>query len=198
MSDLIDDLKNKWDSAKTNKSDRTSTTELIDLSKKKMRDAVKMHIGNIAILTITLIGISAFFMYVAPLQETLSHIGIALMLGGLFIRIMIECFSIYRSSKVDFSETAVATSKKTMSFYSYRKRIHGPVTIGILIAYTVGFYVLTPEFTNYLTTTQVVLMDASYLLAAAIFGFSIRKAIKDEMRILNELKDLQEDIGKDE
>lgn len=197
MSDLIDDLKNKWDSAKASKSERISTTELIDLSKKKMRGAVKMHIGNIAILTITLIGISAFFMYLAPLKQTLSHIGIALMLGGLFIRIMIECFSIYRSSKVDFSETAMEASNKTMSFYSYRKRIHGPVTIGILIAYTVGFYILTPEFADFLTTTQVVLMDASYLLAAAIFGFSIRKAIKDEMRILNELKDLHEKIAND-
>ena len=68
------------------------------------------------------------------------------------------------------------------------------MTIGILIAYTVGFYVLTPEFADYLTTTQVILMDTSYLLAAAIFGFSIRKAIKDEMRILDELKGLQEEI----
>ncbi|MEQ6166247.1 hypothetical protein AAOE16_03560 [Ekhidna sp. MALMAid0563] len=194
MSDPIDDLKNKWNKAKTSEPDQASTSHLIELSKKKMRGAVKMHIGNIAVLTITLIGISAFFVYVAPLKETLSHFGIALMTGGLLIRIVIECYSIYRSSKVDFSETAIAASKKTMNFYSYRKRIHGPVTIGILIAYTVGFYVLTPEFTDYLTTTQVILMDTSYLLAAAIFGFSIRKAIKDEMRILDELKGLQEEI----
>lgn len=197
MSDPIDDLKNKWNKAKTSGPDRASTTHIIELSKKKMRGAVKMHIGNIAVLTISLIGISAFFVYVAPLQETLSHIGIAMMLGGLFIRIMIECFSIYRSSKVDFSETAMEASNKTMSFYSYRKRIHGPVTVGILIAYTIGFYILTPEFADYFTITQVVLMDVSYLFAAAIFSFSIRKAIKDEMRILNELKDLQKEIAQD-
>lgn len=198
MSDLLDDLKNKWDDAKGNNPGRPSTVELINLSKKKMKSAVKMQIGNLTILTITLVSISAFFVYVAPLQETLSHVGIALMTGGLFLRIAIECSSIYRSSKVDLSAATAIANEKTLNYYAYRKRIHGPVTIGILVAYTIGFYVLTPEFANYFTTVQVVLMDISYLGAAAIFGFSIRKAIKDEMRILNELKDLQEDIGKDE
>lgn len=197
MSDPIDDLKNKWNKAKKSEPDYASSTHVIELSKKKMRGAVKMHVGNIAVLAITLIGISAFFIYVAPFKETLSHVGMALMIGGLLIRIIIECYSIYRSSKVDFSETAMNASTRTMNFYAYRKRIHGPVTIGILIAYTVGFYVLTPEFADYFTTTQVILIDSSYLLGAAIFGFSIRKAIKDEMRILDDLKGLQEEIARE-
>lgn len=197
MSDLLDDLKNKWDDAKEKNLQRPSTAEVINLSKKKMKGAVNMHIGNIAILTITLIGISAFFIYVAPLQWVLSHIGIALMTGGLLLRILIECYSIYRASKVKISDSTAVSSEKSLRFYAYRKRIHGPVTISILIAYTLGFYLLTPEFATYFTTTQVVLIDLSYLLAAAIFGYSIRKGIKDEMRLLNEWKVLQEEIAKE-
>ncbi|SNT28094.1 hypothetical protein SAMN05421640_3149 [Ekhidna lutea] len=195
MSDLLDDLKNKWSDAKGGNPKHPSAEEVINLSKKKKKGAVNMHIGNIAILTITLIGISAFFIYVAPLQEILSHIGIALMTGGLLLRILIECYSTYRSTKLEISDSTAVSNEKFLKFYAYRKRIHGPVTISILVAYTIGFYILTPEFSTYFTTTQVVIMDLSYLLAAAIFGFSIRKGIKDEMRLLNEWKGLNEEIA---
>ncbi len=194
MSDLLDDMKNTWNIAKASKPERASITELIDLSKEKMRGAVRMHLGNIAILAITLIAISSFFFYLAPLQEVLSHVGIALMTGGLLVRIAIECYSIYLSSKMDFSETAVEANGQALGFHAYRKRIHGPVTIGILIAYTAGFYILLPEFADYFTSIQVLLMGVSYLLGAAIFGFSIRRAIKNEMKILNEMIALQNDL----
>lgn len=197
MSDLLDDLKNQWKDAKQETPERPSTTEVIYLAKKKMKSVVKMQIGNIAILTVTLIGISAFFVYVAPLEDTLSHVGIGLMLGGLLLRILIECYSIYRSYALDMSDAAAAANEETLRYYVYRKIIHGPVTIGILVAYTIGFYVLTPEFARYFTTTQVVLMDISYLAAAAIFGYSIRKAIKTEMRVLDELKGLRDELAKE-
>jgi cation transport ATPase len=197
MSDLLDDLKNKWENARPESSERSSSAETISLAKKKMKSVLYGHYGNIAILTITLIGISAFFVYVAPLQHTLSHVGIFLMLGGLLLRILIECYSILRSSKVDMSDATAIVNEKTLAFYAYRKRIHGPVTIGILAAYTIGFYMLTPEFANYFTTAQVVIMDISYLGAAAIFGYSIRRAIRDEMRLLGELKHLHKELKED-
>ncbi|MEO9485134.1 MAG: hypothetical protein ABJG47_16860 [Ekhidna sp.] len=195
MSDPIDSLKNKWDAVKSTPSEpKISSKELISLAKKKMKSAVMMHVGNIGVLAITLIGISAFFIYVAPLKNTLSHIGIFLMVGGLAIRIIIECYSIYRSSHVDVSESVAIANDTSLQFYNYRKRIHGPITVVILIAYTIGFYLLTPEFSDYFTTIQVILMDVSYLGAAAIFIYSIRKAIQKEMKLLDELKLLQNEF----
>lgn len=192
MSDSLNDLKNKWDEAKTAQPvQSTDAKTLIARSQKKLKGAVNIHLGNIAILAITLLGISSFFLFIAPFKETLSQIGIFLMTGGLLLRIAIECYSIYRSSKVNVAEAAVIANEKTLSFHAYRKRIHGSVTVGILLAYTIGFYLLTPEFANYFTTNQVILLDISYLGAAAIFGYSIRKAIKTEMKLLDELKDLQ-------
>ncbi|WP_436516984.1 hypothetical protein [Ekhidna sp. To15] len=193
MSDLLDSLKNKWQAAKSStKEQRPDTKELIQLARNKMKGAVNMHIGNIAVLALTLVGISAFFIYVAQFQNTLSHFGILLMLGGLALRIAIEGYSIYLSKQVDLSQAAATANDSSLRFYSYRKRIHGPVTVAILIAYTVGFYMLTPEFSDYFTTNQVILLDLSYLGAAVIFIYSIRKAIKKEMSLLDELNELSE------
>ncbi|MEQ9168551.1 MAG: hypothetical protein RLO12_19995, partial [Fulvivirga sp.] len=134
------------------------------------------------------------FIYVAPLQESLSHIGMTLMIGGLVLRILIEFHSIYRSTKIDLSDTAFAVNKSYMSFYTYRKKIHGSVTAGILIAYTVGFYILLPEFGNYFTQAQLILLALSYLVAAAIFGYSIKIAIRKEVKLLKSLIDMQQEM----
>ena len=192
MNDSLNDLKNRWDEAK--KAQPVQTLDpgaMIALSREKLKRTVNMLLGNIIVLVLTLVGISSYFLFVAHFQETISHIGIALMTGGLLIRIAIEFYSIYRSSKVNVTNTAAAVNEETLNFHSYRKRIHGPITIGILFAYTLGFYLLTPEFADYFTTTQIILLDTSYLLAAAIFGYSIKRAISKEMTLLDELKDLQ-------
>ncbi|MEQ8476776.1 hypothetical protein [Fulvivirga sp.] len=196
MSDILDDFKGQWDAAKKDSAKQTvSAKDLVAAAQQKIRSAVLMHVGNTAVLVVTLIGICLFFVYVAPLQETLSHIGMTLMIGGLVLRILIEFHSIYRSTKIDLSDTAFAVNKSYMSFYTYRKKIHGSVTIGILIAYTVGFYILLPEFGNYFTQAQVILLALSYLVAAAIFGYSIKIAIRKEVKLLKSLIDMQQEIA---
>lgn len=198
MSNQLNDLKDRWEDAKSgNQGQSMSMNEIIDLSKKKMKSAVNMHIGNIAILTITLLGISAFFKYVAPFKETISQIGILLMVGGLILRIAIEFYSIFLSSKINLGDTTTKTNSSSLLFYQFRKRINGPVTVIIIIAYTVGFYMLTPEFSLYFTTPMMVLIDASYLIGAVIVAYSIRKGIRNEMGHLNDLLELQNDINED-
>uniref|UniRef100_UPI00404A624C hypothetical protein n=1 Tax=Fulvivirga sp. TaxID=1931237 RepID=UPI00404A624C len=195
MSDILDDFKGHWDAAKKDSANQTvSAKDLVAAAQQKMRSAMLMHVGNTAVLVVTLISICLFFIYVAPLQETLSHIGMSLMIGGLVLRILIEFHSIYRSTKIDLSDTAFAVNKSYMSFYTYRKKIHGSVTIGILIAYTVGFYILLPEFGNYFTQAQLILLALSYLVAAAIFGFSIKIAIRKEVKLLKSLIDMQQEM----
>lgn len=199
MSDILDDFKGQWDAAKKDSAKQTvSAKDLVAAAEQKIRSAVLMHVGNTAVLVVTLVGICLFFVYVAPLQETLSHIGMSLMIGGLVLRILIEFHSIYRSTKIDLSDTAFAVNKSYMSFYTYRKKIHGSVTIGILIAYTVGFYILLPEFGNYFTQAQLILLALSYLVAAAIFGFSIKIAIRKEVKLLKSLIDVQQEMTTDD
>jgi cation transport ATPase len=195
MSSDLNELKNLWNKAKEAGSgpDR-SAIELMEQSRAKFRKTIIMNVMTIVILLTTLIGLCAFFYFLAPLQQTLSHAGIALMLGGLVIRIAIEVASVFRSSRVDFIKPAVEVNEAYQRYYQYRMRIHGPVTLLILLAYTVGFYVLIPEFSNYFNTTQIVLLALSYLPAAAIFGYFIRKTIRDEKKYLLDVMHFQREL----
>lgn len=195
MSNTFDNLKNKWQHAKKEQPRQSvNTEELIQLSQKKMRQVLNMHLGNIAVLVLTLIGISAFFVYVANFQQTLSHIGMVLMLGGLVIRIAIEIYSIFRSRQIDISQSATSVNQQYLDFHNYRKRIHGTTTLVILLAYSIGFYLLIPEFSLYFSQTMIILLCLSYLVAAAIFGYSIKTAIRREMNYLKELLEVREEI----
>ena len=53
---------------------------------------------------------------------------------------------------------------------------------------------LTPEFSEYFSLPLMILIDASYIVAAVIFGWNILIAVRKEMRYLNEIKRIQEDL----
>ncbi|GAB4241946.1 MAG: hypothetical protein Tsb0034_19310 [Ekhidna sp.] len=195
MKDPFESYKHQWKDAKSKQPKGLNPTQLIDLSEKKMKASVQVQIKNIAVLFITLVGLILFFLLVAPLQTLLSHIGIGLMLGGLMVRIIIECYSIARSRAIKLSGSAAEVNDGYLSYHQYRKRIHGNLTVFILIAYTIGFYLLLLEFSLYFSKTGIILMGVSYLGAAMIFGYSIKKAIKTEMKILDRLVDIRMGIN---
>lgn len=195
MTDILDDFKGQWDEAKKEeKAPSKNAHDLISLSKKQLRSTVIIQFKNMVILLITLIGLCIYFFYAYHFQQITSHMGITLMIGGLAIRILIEVYSMIRGNRMDISDSANEFNSGYLNYYHYRKRIHGPITIGILLAYTIGFYLLIPEFDQYMAREMVVLIALSYLLAAAIFGYSIRIAIRDEMKLLNSLLHLQKEI----
>lgn len=185
MSDQINELKQVWKNAKNAKKGNIDTDKLIAQANLVSKKNKRLKWGTIIILTITLIGISAFFKYVAGFKETISHVGIILMTGGLVVRILVEIYSVYLHAQIEVTETAFTNTSKLETFHRFRKKIHGTFTVTILIMYTAGFYLLTPEFSNYFSTTMMVLIDLSYLLGAAIFLTFIRKGIKDEMQNLD-------------
>lgn len=195
MSDQIAQLKNKWQNAKKDNLGQPKNLHgIIELSKKKMRSSVNVQIGNVLILTVTLLGLLAFFKYVAPFKETISHIGVSLMVGGLIVRILVELYSIYRSSKINIGNSANNYSDASTKYYQFRKRIHSSVMTVILVGYTLGFYLLNPEFSEYLSIEMMILINVGYLIGAVIVAYSIRKAIHTEMGHLKELQNLQNDI----
>ena len=86
----------------------------------------------------------------------------------------------------------------SINYYKFRTRVNGLVTIVILVLYTIGFYLLTPEFSLYFSTSILILIDLSYVLGAVIFTWFIRKTIKKEMRILNEILRIKNDLVAEE
>ncbi|MFY0607105.1 MAG: hypothetical protein JXR10_10335 [Cyclobacteriaceae bacterium] len=199
MNDPLLDLKKDWKEAKEReKSEPIDAIRIIELSKAKLKKAINGHLYTIGILTFTLIGLTLFFTYVAPFKETISRIGVVLMIGGLLVRILIELFSISQSSKIDLSKPSTDFGQSSLSFFQFRKRIHGPVMFAILVGYSIGFYLLTPEFSLYLSTTMMVFIHISYLVGAIVVGLFIRHGIKKEMKYLTELMALQNDLAEEE
>ena len=196
MNHESDNLKNLWQKArKDDKTEPSDAGKIVAMAKQQIRISIKLQLSTIVILVITLVGLYLFFMYVSKFQHTLSHIGEGLMIGVLLFRIVIECYSIHRSSKIDLSKSALSTSNESLSYAKFRKQINGPLTTVILILYTIGFYMLTPEFSLHFSAKVMVLIDLSYIVAAAIFIFSIRSSIKKENKILNEILRIRNDIN---
>lgn len=198
MKNKFDELQNKWQKGKK---DIENNNEVIDETLASIttnkNSNVRFHYGNIAVLSVTFIGVAAFFYFVAPVKEVLSRVGVTLMLGGLLIRIVIEYISVSKSKRVDVIDNVLETTNRTLDFYTFRKQIHGPVTISIVALYTIGFYMITPEFNLYFNTGQMVIMDFSYVIGAIIFISFIRKSIKKEIKILLEIIELKNKIVED-
>ncbi len=192
MKNEFDELQSKWLKEKKDieNSPEVINKTLVSITAKK-NSGIRFHYGNIAVLSITLIGIAAFFYFVAPVKETLSRIGVTLMLGGLLTRIVIEYISVLKSKKIDLIDSVLEATNNTITFHKFRKQIHGPVTIIIVALYSIGFYIITPEFSLYFSTWKMILIDASYIIGAIIFISFIRKSIKKEIKTLLEIIELR-------
>ncbi|MBQ4822114.1 hypothetical protein [Aquimarina sp. MMG016] len=170
---------------------------IADINTKK-RFSTKFHYGNIIVLSLLVVMLIAFFYFLAPVQEILSRIGVGLMIGGIVVRILIEAISVSKAKKIDMVDNAIKNTEDTIAFHDYRKRIHGPVTIVIIILYSIGFYMISPEFSKYFDTWQMILMDVSYIFIAIILIFFIRKSVIKEMKTLSEIIELKKEMIKEE
>ncbi len=95
------------------------------------------------------------------------------MLGGFSVLILIEVISIVKSRAIQLSKASSEVTKDALSFYVFRKRIHGPITIAIVMAYVIGFYLLTPEFSTYITFTWLVIMHVFLIRWILTLTFTI-------------------------
>lgn len=191
MEDKFDQLKNSWKEAKEGQSSSNSSNDMLKLAQTNHANSKKAQIGNIIVLSLVVIGLCAFFIFLAPMQETLSRVGIGLMIGGLLVRIVIELVSHQKARNIDYSSSSTDSTQQAKEYYNYRKRIHGPVTITIIALYTIGFYALTPEFSKYFNTFWMWMIDGSYVVIAIVLFIGIRKGVVQEMKDLQQISDLE-------
>jgi hypothetical protein len=195
MNSDFKELQSKWESSK--KSMETSTTNFDSLYKKiksKEKENYFFYYGTITILLTTLIVISLFFYYIAPVREILSRIGAGFMIFGLIFRIFIEIMSIHKAKQINILDATLKTAENTIKFHQFRKTIHqviAPIIIGL---YTVGFYMITPEFSVYMKFWNVVFIDISYVVIGIILFVIIRKGVKKEMQKLTDIVKLKNEI----
>ncbi len=188
MSNDFDALQRQWQKDKEQvENNLESKDEMLSSIKSKGNWSQRFHYGNIIVLILVLVGIGSFFYFVAPVQKTLSHIGVGLMTGGLALRICIEFISISKLKKINSYDTVLKSTSNALSFYQFRKKIHGPITISIIVLYTIGFFLITFEFALYFSSTSMVLIYISYVIGAIIPIVLVRKNIIKEIKILHDI-----------
>lgn len=194
MNNEMDDLKQLWNNAKQATPSTATAEQLILQAAAKKKSSVYFQYGNILVLAVVLWGLWLFFYRLYPLATLLSKIGAGLMVGGLALRICIEILSIIRSGKIHVTDSVLQNASNSVSYYRFRKTIHGPVTFLIITAYTIGYYLLMPEWSRYFSVSIMVLLCCSYPIIAIILIKLISKGIRKEMDDLNELIKLQDEL----
>jgi hypothetical protein len=86
------------------------------------------------------------------------------------------------------------TVNNAIAFYQYRKKVQFVVAPTIVALYTIGFYMITPEFLTYLSVESVILFDALYLVMAVILFIQIRKGVIKEVNTLQETVALKQEL----
>ncbi len=195
MDSEFNKLQNKWE---INKKEIELSNDSLDILyskiKKKEKENYFFYYGTITILLATLIVISLFFYYIAPVKETFSRIGVGLMISGLLFRILIEIISIYKAKQINNIDNTLKTTENTINFHQFRKTIHKVIAPIIIVLYTIGFYIITPEFSLYIEFWNLVLIDISYVFIGIILFIVIRKGVKKEMQKLNDIIKLKGDL----
>ncbi|MEO8933808.1 MAG: hypothetical protein ABI295_05825 [Xanthomarina sp.] len=196
MNSDFKELQSTWQNSKNR---MESPTHNLDILYKKIKKNEKenyfFYYGTITILLITLLVISLFFLYVAPIKETLSRIGAGLMVFGLIFRIFTEIISIYKAKQINNLDNTLKTAENTINFHQFRTTIHKVIAPIIIGMYTIGFYMLTPEFNLYMPFWNVVLIDVSYVFIGIILFIVIRKGVVKEMQKIAEIVKLKNEIN---
>ncbi|TDT46389.1 hypothetical protein CLV90_0439 [Maribacter spongiicola] len=182
----FEDLQNKWQNQTT-----VSATDYGFKSLLKSVKAIeqKQQTGNV-VLTITIIILVAFLLYVSGYKSTTFLLGIGLMIGSLVVRIAIELYSLKRLRSINFSKESNTFRNDLTSYYSFRKYTHFIITPLALVVYTVGFIVLLPLFEASLSHGFYIYILCSSVVFLVVFSVFLYKQIKIE---LNKLKQLQLD-----
>lgn len=196
MNEDFSTLKGNWNSLK-DKIDVSSASAVEDIEQKiktKERENYFFYFGTIIILSITLIGIVLFFIYVAPVQEIMSKIGAWLMIIGLLFRIIIEKMSITKAKRIKKLDITLDNLENLEKFHRFRKIIHNIISPIILTAYTIGFFIITPEFSKYIEFWYLTFFCISYFVSGIIIFSVIRKSVKKEMKKIDEILSLKKEL----
>lgn len=195
MDNHFSELEDAWNQSKKNlEGSSINIDQMYEKIRANKKESLLFYYGTIAILSMTLIVISCFFYFVAPVQELLSRLGASLMIGGLVVRIIYEVISIGKAKTMHTIDNSLNAVNHSISFYQFRKNIHGKIAPIIISLYTIGFYLLTPEFLLYMSVQRVIFFDVFYLFIALFLFFQIRKGVRKEMASLKKILNLRKEI----
>ncbi|MBX2878182.1 MAG: hypothetical protein KTR30_39040 [Saprospiraceae bacterium] len=195
MTDKFSELEQAWSDGQQKLAREQPTFADMQQTLEQRKSASRgFQYGTLAILLFTLLSLAAFFIYVAPVKQVLSRIGVFAMLGGLTIRVLLEVVSMIKLKKISTLSNSRENTNNTINFYAFRvktQRLYSPIIIGI---FTLGYYMITPEFLDNLSVNMVLFMDISYVFIAIVLIYVIRKGVQTELQNLREWTELLQEL----
>lgn len=189
----FEEIQNLWNEQKVSDS-FVSSREIIEKAKKSAIAVRKGHIWSMRILSLTLGVLVLYFLWIGIYELNLFTVGLGLMGGLLLIRIAIEIFNSKSFRKIKPDRSFKDYSEEVLSFYKQRKTIHYVITPIIYIGYFGGFIMLLPELKINLSKGFYYYIIISGIVIFIALGIFILKQIRKELKLLNYLKQLQEEM----
>jgi len=190
----FESLKAGWVDARTGLTPSLNATQLIEHAQRTNRDSLRFQRGTLVILILSFLMMSYFLLFYIGFRETLSHLGVGLMLSFFLLRIILEAYSIQRGRAKAYDNATTDTLDQEKNYLKLRLRIHGFFTYLTLGMYTLGFLLLLPEFSRYISSFWMAAMVTSYFVPGILLTLLIRRNVQKELRELRVVVALSENL----
>ncbi len=193
------DLQALWKSGRATAAVSASTEDaaavrarIAQLVRQPQRVSINEQVAAVIILSILLVILVLFFRYVSPLESYWSGMGVGFMLGSTAGRVLIECAGIYYARRISLFDSTADFVRTSWRFLEFRRnQVHRFIVAFTLALYTLGYYLLLPEYALYFSTPVVWLLGVSYpVIMGGIIFLAIRPGMQRERVALNELEAL--------
>ena len=192
MNELGNLLKSGWQNSATGIPSPPPTRQLIEEANRLQQESFKFQRSTLLTLSSTFLMMCYFLLFYFGFRDTLSHLGVGLMLAFFLARILLEAYSLAQGRKKQLSESALSNLENEKNFLQLRLWIHGAGTYLTLGAYTLGFLLLLPEFSKYISAFWRAAFVCSYFIPGIILTLLIRKNVQKEIRELRRVVELRE------
>lgn len=185
----FDELQNLW-SRQPSVVTNTSAAELMRKGETHLKKVRAGHWGTITIISILIVVLITYFIYMKAYQLNGLSIGLTLMIVMMIVRVVLEGISASRFRSIKPDNSLATFTMKMQAYYTWRKKIHTVFVPVIYILYVVGFTLLLPAFKANLSHGMYlycVISGYGFLTAFALF---LVRILKKEMKLLEFLKAL--------
>ncbi|MFK8056014.1 MAG: hypothetical protein AB8F78_07845 [Saprospiraceae bacterium] len=161
------------------------------------QESIQAQVLTIVILSIVVLVLLLFFHYLSPVEEQLSIIGKWLMIGSMLLRIAAELIGLSLARKIDFFESAAMFVQESRRLVGFRAGVHQNLVIISFALYSIGYYMLMPEWITYFSSAVIWLLCISFpVIMTVVIVLFIWPGMKREKVALLELEKLAEALEK--
>jgi hypothetical protein len=168
----------------------TSAAELMKKGEDHIKKVRAGHWGTIAIISVLVIVLISYFVWVKAYQMNGLRIGLTLMIVVMIARVILEWISAKRFRSIKPDNSLTEFSSKMQEYYAWRKRIHTVFIPIIYILYVIGFTLLLPSFKANLSHGMYLYCLISGYGFLTIFALFMVRILRKEMKLLEFLKKL--------